>query len=107
MFKGRFQRIGLFILGGYLWLMVITLGTIVLETFMVYPNIFYNPPESFKAGLDFMKVVTPHDFFPRLGFLTWLAGAASLLMGWHWWRVAFNLIGSAAIFKGFTSYYRD
>ena len=72
MFKGRFQRIGLFILGGYLWLMMITLGTIVLETFMVYPNIFYNPPESFKAGLDFMKVVTPHDFFPKLGVMTWL-----------------------------------
>jgi len=164
MFKGRFQRIGLFILGGYLWLMMIMLGTIVLETFMVYPNIFYNPPESFKAGLDFMKVATPHDFFPKLGFMTWLAGAASLLMGWrvrsarywilasvamiiaeglfsmvffwprntimfiegpamhsvevlqkaaeefqrlHCWRVAFNVIGSAAIFKGFISYYRD
>src|SRR5215475_163814 len=97
MFKGRFQRIGLFILGGYLWLMMITLGTIVLETFMVYPNIFYNPPESFKAGLDFMKVVTPHDFFPKLGFITWLAGAASLLMGWRVRSARYWILASVAM----------
>jgi hypothetical protein len=28
----------------YLWVMMILLGAIVLETFMVYPNIFHDPP---------------------------------------------------------------
>ena len=28
----------------YLWVMMILLGVIVLETFMVYPNIFHDPP---------------------------------------------------------------
>jgi hypothetical protein len=51
----RRQRIGLLIVGGYLWVMMILLGSIMLETFMVYPNIFYNPPDSFKAGLEFMR----------------------------------------------------
>ena len=159
----RFRRIALFILGSYLWVMMILLGSIVLETFMVYPNIFYNPPESLKAGLDFMKVRAPHDFYPPLGFFSWVMGAGSLLFGWrvrsarywilasvamiiaeglfsmaffwprntimfiegpamhsaavlrqtaqefqrmHWWRVAFNVIGSAAMFKGFLAYYR-
>src|SRR5262245_19406323 len=143
--------------------MMILLGSIMLETFMVYPNIFYNPPDSFKAGLEFMKVRTPHDFYPPLGFSSWLLGTASLVAAWritrarrwivvslamivaeglfsmaffwprntimfvegpamhsaavlrtaaeefqrmHWWRVAFNIAGSAAIFKGFLVCYR-
>src|SRR5262245_24510231 len=159
----RRQRIVLLIVGSYLWVMMILLGSIVLETFMVYPNIFYNPPDSFKAGLEFMKVRTPHDFYPPLGFFSWLLGAASLIAAWpigparrwvvaslamivaeglfsiaffwprntimfvegpaihsaavlrqaaeefqrmHWWRVAFNVAGSAAIFKAFLVYYR-
>jgi len=61
---------------------MILLGSIMLETFMVYPNIFYNPPDSFKAGLEFMKVRTPHEFYPPLGFFSWLLGAASLAAAW-------------------------
>jgi hypothetical protein len=159
----RRQRIALLTVGSYLWVMMILLGSIMLETFMVYPNIFYNPPDSFKAGLDFMKVRTPHDFYPPLGFFSWLLGAASLVAAWpvrrarywvlaslamivaeglfsiaffwprntimfvegpslhsaavlrqaaeefqrmHWGRVAFNVAGSAAIFKAFLVYYR-
>jgi hypothetical protein len=159
----RRQRIVLLIVGSYLWVMMILLGSIMLETFMVYPNIFYNPPDSFKAGLEFMKVRTPHDFYPPLGFFSWLLGAASLIAAWpigrarrwilaslamivaeglfsraffwprnaimfvegpavhsaavlrqaaeefqrmHWWRVAFNVAGSAAVFKAFLAYYR-
>ena len=154
----RRQHIVLVIVGSYLWIMIILVGSIMLDTFMVYPNIFYNPPESFKAGLEFMKVRTPHDFYPPLGFVSWLLGGAALVAAWpvararrwilaslamivaeglfsmaffwprntimfvegpavhstavlrtaaeefqhmHWWRVAFNLAGSAAIFKAF------
>ena len=76
------QPVVLFIVGSYLWIMMILLGSIMLETFMVYPNVFYNPPDSFTAGLEFMKVRTPHDFYPPLGFLGWLLGAASLVAAW-------------------------
>src|SRR5215475_6389226 len=79
----RRQRIVLLILGSYLWVMMILFGSIVLETFMVYPNIFYNPPDSFRAGLEFMKVRTPHDFYPPLGFFSWLMGAASVVAAWR------------------------
>jgi hypothetical protein len=159
----RRHRLVLLIVGGYLWIIMILLGSIVLETFMVYPNIFYNPPDSFRAGLDFMKVRTPHTFFPPLGFCSWLLGAAALVAAWpvrrartwivvslamivaeglfsrvffwprntimfvegpavhsaavlrqtaaefqrlHWWRVALNIAGSAAMFKAFLAYYR-
>jgi hypothetical protein len=88
----RFQQIGFWIILAYLWVMMILLGAIVLETFMVYPNIFHNPPESLAKGLEFMSVRAPNDFFPPLGFASWVLGLASLIVGWRvksarWWIV--------------------
>ena len=40
----RVQRVAFPIVLVYLWTMMILLGAIVLETFMVYPNIFHDPP---------------------------------------------------------------
>src|SRR5262245_52438127 len=81
-FPTRRQRIALLTVGSYLWIMMILLGSIMLETFMVYPNVFYNPPDSLRAGLEFMKVRTPHDFYPPLGFFSWVLGTASLAAAW-------------------------
>lgn len=67
----------------YLWAMMIMLGSIVLETWMIYPNIFADPPDSFAVALDFMSVRAPHDFFPPLGLTIWVTGTLSLLLGWH------------------------
>jgi len=67
----------------YLWVMMILLGAIVLETFMVYPNIFHDPPRSLETGLEFMSVRAPSDFFPPLGFLSWITGIGALLSGWR------------------------
>ena len=67
----------------YLWVMMILLGAIVLETFMVYPNIFHDPPESLELAMNFMSVSSPGDFFPPLGFLSWLTGIAALILSWR------------------------
>ncbi|MEZ4614764.1 MAG: hypothetical protein R2867_04500 [Caldilineaceae bacterium] len=77
----------------YLWAMMIMLGSIVLETWMIYPNIFANSPDSFAVALDFMSVRAPHDFFPPLGLTIWVTGALSLILGWRvqsarWWILA-------------------
>lgn len=84
----------------YLWTMMILLGSIVLETFMIYPNIFVDPPASFAVALEFMDERAPSDFFPPLGFTSWVAGAASLLLGWRvksarWW-----ILGSVLMILG-------
>lgn len=86
----NWQRITFGVLLIYLWVMMILLGSIVLETFMIYPNIFRDPPASFAVALDFMAVAAPSDFFPPLGFASWVFGAASLILGWRvpsarWW----------------------
>ena len=98
-------QVALLVLGSYLWVMMIMLGSITLETFMVYPNIFYDPPTSFRVGLEFMRVKAPRDFFPPLGFASWVLGAASLVAAWrlrpsrHWVLVSLAMIGSEGLFS--------
>jgi hypothetical protein len=74
--------------------MMILLGSIVLETFMIYPNIFYDPPRSFITALEFMAVRAPNDFFPPLGFLCWLTGLGSLILGWRVKTARYWILGS-------------
>jgi hypothetical protein len=86
----KLQQIAFSVIVVYLWTMMILLGAIVLETFMVYPNIFHDPPGSLEFAMEFMAVRAPNDFFPPLGFLSWVAGAGALALGWHvrpvrWW----------------------
>lgn len=40
----------------YLWVTMILLGAVVLETFMICPNIFVDPPASLDTALAFMRV---------------------------------------------------
>jgi hypothetical protein len=86
----RAQRAAFPIVLVYLWTMMILLGAIVLETFMVYPNIFHDPPRSLGLAMEFMAVRGPDDFFPPLGFLSWVSGLAAVVLSWQvklvrWW----------------------
>ena len=67
----------------YLWVMMMFLGSMLIETLMIYPNIFHNVPESLATARKFMAVVTPHDFFPPLGLTCWISGLASLALNWR------------------------
>ena len=84
------QRLAFPVVTAYLWVMMILLGAIVLETFMIYPNVFADPPASLELAMDFMSVSAPNDFFPPLGFLSWVLGAGALVVCWRveaarWW----------------------
>jgi hypothetical protein len=92
----KIQRLAFPVLTAYLWVMMILLGAIVLETFMIYPNVFADPPESLELTMEFMSVSAPNDFFPPLGFATWVFGAGALILSWpvkaaRWW-IAFSLV---------------
>ena len=89
------QRLAFPVVTAYLWVMMVLFGAIVLETFMVYPNVFADPPASLELSMDFLSVSAPNDFFPPLGFATWVTGAGALLLSWpvkeaRWW-IAFSL----------------
>jgi uncharacterized membrane protein len=86
----RLQRFAFPVILIYLWTMMILLGAVVLETFMVYPNIFHDPPRSLELAMAFLSVRGPADVFPPLGFVSWVTGAAALLLVWRsqsarWW----------------------
>ena len=92
----KIQGLAFPIVTAYLWAMMVLFGAIVLETFMVYPNIFADPPESLELTMDFLSVSGPSDFFPPLGFATWAFGGAALVLSWpvkaaRWW-IAFSLL---------------
>src|SRR5690625_5361815 len=54
--RPRLERLALPVTTGYLWVMMILLGAIVLETFMIYPNIFSDPPQSLDLSMEFLSV---------------------------------------------------
>lgn len=84
------RRLALPVLVVYLWVTMTLFGAIVLETFMVYPNVFADPPASLELTMEFLAVSGPADFFPPLGFAAWVLGAAALVLNWRlpavrWW----------------------
>lgn len=91
----KIQRLALPVVTAYLWVMMVLFGAIVLETFMIYPNVFAAPPESLELAMDFMSVSGPSDFFTPLGFLSWVLCAGALVLSWRveearWW-ILFSL----------------
>src|SRR6185503_11418901 len=88
------QQLAFAVILAYLWVMMILLGSIVLETFMIYPNVFYNAPQSLETAMAFMVVRAPNDFFPPLGFLGWLTGLGSLILGWRVKSARYWILGS-------------
>jgi len=87
------ERITFLLLLTYLWAMMILLGSLTLETFMIYPNIFHNAPERFAIALQFMSVTGPAQYFRPLGMAIVFLGIASLVPAWRfkparWWVVA-------------------
>lgn len=94
------QRISFAVILTYLWVMMILLGSIILETFMVYPNIFHDPPQSLELSMDFMSVAAPSDFFPPLGFISWVTGLGSLILGWRVKSARYWILGSLLMIVG-------
>ncbi|MBX3011194.1 MAG: hypothetical protein KF832_06790 [Caldilineaceae bacterium] len=94
------KRITFGVLLIYLWVLMILLGSIVLETWMIYPNIFHDPPASFAVALDFMSVRAPSDFFPPLGFLSWVTGIVSVLLSWRVPSARYWVLGSLLMLIG-------
>lgn len=88
------ERITFAVILIYLWVMMILLGSIILETFMLYPNVFRNVPESLEAAMAFLFVRGPSDFFPPLGMVSWVTGALSLILGWQVKSARYWILGS-------------
>ncbi|WP_077324827.1 hypothetical protein [Virgibacillus siamensis] len=67
----------------HLWVQWILMGSILVDTFMLYPNIFHNIPGSLELGMEFMAVASPHTYFPPLGAASILTGILALILAWN------------------------
>jgi uncharacterized membrane protein len=76
------RQIGFALVLAYHWVLMIFLGAITFETLILYPNIFRDAPASLEAAVAFMKI-GPADFFPPVGMLMLLTGAASVIFSWR------------------------
>src|SRR5690554_4958277 len=96
----RKQHLTFVVILSYLWIMMILSGSIMLETFMIYPNIFHNPPQSLELAMEFMAIKAPSDFFPLFGFLSWVTGLGSLILGWQFKSARYWILGSLLMIVG-------
>lgn len=81
----------------YLWVVMVHFGALVFETFVVYPNIFHDVPQSLETAMTFMAVKGPHDFFPVVGSLSLVAGSGAVIAGWRVKSARYWLLGSLLI----------
>ena len=84
-------RFGILIL--YTLTMMLLLGGLLVETFMVYPNIFHNAPERFPIALQFMSITGPAQYFRPFGMASVLLGVLTTVSCWpvrtvRWWVLA-------------------
>lgn len=94
------ERIAFPVVIGYLWLVMTLFGAIVLETVMIYPNVFADPPESLERSMEFFAAVGPSDVFRPIGMACWIVGGAALLLtlrtrNVRWW-IALSLTAMVA-----------
>lgn len=76
---------------------MIHLGALVFETFVIYPNIFHDVPQSLETSMTFMTVRSPADFFPPIGFFSLLVGIGSVVLCWRVKSARYWLLGSVLL----------
>lgn len=87
------RRFSLIVSTAYVWIAMVAFGGIAVETIVIYPNVFHDPPRSLAESMEFFAVTGPGDFFPPMGAVTVLTALACAVLLWRvrsarWWQVA-------------------
>ena len=80
----------------FAWIATFALGGLVIETLLLYPNIFADVPRSLVDALDFMAVTAPSDVLPPLGALTVITAVAAVALTLRLRAVRLWTLGAAA-----------
>lgn len=67
----------------YVWVAMVAFGGILVETIVIYPNVFHDPPASLARAVGFFEVTGPADLFPPMGALTVALAVASAALLWR------------------------
>ncbi len=99
------QQMTFFATGAYLWVVMLLLGGIAQETFMIYPDIFADPPNSIELAKQFFLPHPPSAYFRPFGLACWVTGAGALLLGWSarssrlWILASVAMIGAEGVWS--------
>jgi hypothetical protein len=80
----------------FAWVATFGFGALLVETLLLYPNIFADVPASLTRALEFMSVTAPNDVLPPLGAATIGTAAAAVALTLRLRRVRWWTIGAAA-----------
>ncbi|OLT11504.1 hypothetical protein BJF78_04940 [Pseudonocardia sp. CNS-139] len=64
----------------FAWIATFGFGGLVIETLLLYPNIFADVPASLTRALEFMSVTAPNDVLPPLGAATLATALAAVAL---------------------------
>ena len=67
----------------FAWVAITTFSGVLIETLLIYPNIFADVPASLARSTAFFAEVGPGDVFPVLGLATLVTGVATIAVTWR------------------------
>lgn len=78
----RFPGLTRFVPILFAWLAITTFAGVLIETLLLYPNIFSDVPGSLVHSTEFFSEMGPGDVFPVLGMTTLVAGILTVGLVW-------------------------
>lgn len=66
----------------FAWVAITTFSGVLIETLLIYPNIFGDVPTSLARSTEFFSEVGPGDVFPVLGLATVVTGLLTIAVTW-------------------------
>ncbi len=67
----------------YVWVAMVAFGAVLVETIVIYPNVFHDPPASLALSVEFFEITGPADLFRPMGALTVALAVGSVALLWR------------------------
>ncbi|MFP5072768.1 DUF1772 domain-containing protein [Pseudonocardia nantongensis] len=81
----------------FAWVAITTFSGVLIETLLIYPNIFADVPTSLVRGTAFFSEVGPGDVFPVLGLATLVTGVATIAVTSRLRAARFRALAAVAV----------
>ncbi len=81
----------------FAWVAITTFSGVLIETLLIYPNIFGDVPESLVRSSEFFSEVGPGDVFPVLGMATLVTGLLTVATTWRLRPARFRALIAVAV----------
>lgn len=81
----------------FAWLAITTFSGVLVETWLVYPNIFGDVPASLARSSEFFSEVGPGDVFPVLGAATLATGVVTAGLVWPWRAARLRVLAAVGV----------